>query len=205
VVARLAPEFRGAQFGFAGTSFRRASLTAAVLYLAAFPAAHASDLRSIDGPEKPAFSLLDLAGNDVSLAAFRGQIVFVHFFATWCEPCREEIPALQRLADRTKPGATVIAISVADNDQRLRKFFAQTPVSFPVVQDRDRAIAKSWDVSALPTTYVLGADQKPLFVVETDFPWDTINVDATTQRLIGNDSPERGARPSDNLNQRRGP
>ncbi len=86
-----------------------------------------------------------------------------------------------------------------------KSFFGQTPVSFPVVQDRNRAIAKSWDVSALPTTYVLGADQKPLFIVETDFPWDTINVDAATQRLIGNDQPERGVIPSDNLNQRRGP
>jgi thiol-disulfide isomerase/thioredoxin len=205
VVARLAPEFRGAQFGFAGTSFRRARLTAAVFYLAAFSPGHASDLRPIDGPAKPAFSLLDLVGNEVSLDAFRGRLVFVHFFATWCEPCREEIPALQRLAERAKPGAAVVAVSVADNDQRLQKFFAQTPVSFPVVQDRDRAIAKSWDVSALPTTYVLGTDQKPLFVVETDFPWDTIKVDATAQRLIRNDQLGPGANPSDNLNQRRGP
>lgn len=201
----MTPEFRGAQVGLAGNPLRRASLAAAVLCFTAFFPADASDLRSIEGPAKPAFSLIDLAGNDVSLAAFHGRLVFVHFFATWCEPCREEIPALQRLAERAKPGAAVVAVSVADNDQRLQKFFAQTPVSFPVLQDRDRAIAKSWDVTALPTTYVLGTDQKPLFVVETDFPWDTITIDTTAQRLIRNDQPEPGANPSDNLNQRRGP
>lgn len=201
---RLAPEFRGAQFGFPVTSLRLAVLAAALLFpCAPFPG-WASDLRPFEGSAKPAFSLPDLAGNDVALDALRGRILLVHFFATWCEPCRQEIPALDRLSRRAKPNAAIVAISVADNEMRLRQFFTQTPVGFPVLQDRDQAIAKSWNVSALPTTYVLGADQKPIFFVETDFPWDTINVDPVTNRLIGNNLPERETLP-DNLSQRRGP
>lgn len=202
---RSAPEFRGAQFGFPATSFRLSILTVAVFFLTATFHARASDLRPFDGPAKPPFSLPDLAGNDTGLDAFRGHIIFVHFFATWCASCREEIPALHRLSERAKPSTLIVAISVADNDARLRQFFAQTPVSFPILQDPDRAVAKSWNVSALPTTYVLSADQKPLFIVETDFPWDTINVDPTAERLIGNDQPKPGPMPSDNLKRRRGP
>lgn len=193
------------QFGFPATSFRLAVLTLAAVFLCSLFPAYASDLRPFEGPEKPTFFLPDLDGNRIALETFRGRIVFVHFFATWCEPCREEIPALQRLSERAKSRASIIGISVADNDQRLKQFFTQTPVSFPVLQDRDRAIAKSWNVSALPTTYVLGADQKPLFIVETDFPWDTINVDPAAERLIGNDQPKVDPMPSDNLNRRREP
>lgn len=205
MVARLAPEFRGAQFGLALTAFRLPVLTRLVFCLNVFFPAYASELRPIEGPVKPAFNLPDLAGTNVALDSSRGRITFVHFFATWCVPCREEIPALHRLSERTKLGASIIAISVADNDQRLKQFFTQTPVSFPVLQDRDRAIAKAWDVNVLPTTYVLGVDQKPLFIVETDFPWDTINVDPVAERLTGSDQSEREITPSDNLSRRRGP
>jgi peroxiredoxin len=125
--------------------------------------------------DKPFFTLQDLSGSSVSLQTFAGRTVLVHFFATWCEPCREELPALTRLRERA-PGAAVLAISVAENGQRVSRFFAQTPAGFPVLLDTDRAVAKSWDVTTLPTTYVLDAALRPRMLVEAHYPWDTVDV-----------------------------
>jgi peroxiredoxin len=150
------------------------------------PAVVAAELTPIGGPAKPDFSLQDVSGKTVQLKAFKGRTVLVHFFATWCEPCREELPALNRFLGRSGPNAAVVAISVAEVDPRVKRFFEATPVDFPVLLDRDRKTAKSWNVSSLPTTYVLDADMKPMLVVEADFPWDTIDVAPATGKLIKN-------------------
>ena len=146
----------------------------------------AAELTRIDGPAKPDFSLQDLNGENVPLKTFKGRTILVHFFATWCEPCREELPALKRFLTRSAPNASVVAISVAEVDPRVRRFFEQVPVNFPVLLDRDRAIAKSWKISSLPTTYVLDANMKPVLTVEADFAWDTVDVEPATGKLIKN-------------------
>jgi thiol-disulfide isomerase/thioredoxin len=110
-----------------------------------------------------------------ALEAARGHVVLVHFFATWCESCREELPALNRLAVRAGGNVTVLGIAVADADQRMQGFFATTPVDFPILLDRDRAAAKACQVATLPTTFVLDADLHPSFVVGTDCAWDGVD------------------------------
>jgi thiol-disulfide isomerase/thioredoxin len=185
VVYRPAPEFRGAQFGPTAGSFRFAFLTIALLFfLSPLSAARAAELTPVGASAKPHFSLTDLDGKNVPLKAFKGRTILVHFFATWCEPCREELPALSRFLRRSGPNASVVAISVAEVDPRVKRFFDATPVNFPVLLDRDRAIAKSWEISTLPTTYVLDADMKPVLVVEADFAWDTVDIEPATGKLI---------------------
>ena len=152
--------------------------------------AEASELKRTNEFSKPHFSLQDLSGKSVPLNAFKGRTVLVHFFATWCEPCREELPALSRFLGRASPNVSVIAISVAEVDPRVRRFFEQMPVDFPVLLDRDRAVAKSWNVSALPTTYVLDIDMKPVLLVEADFAWDTVDVDPATGKIVAGKSRE---------------
>jgi thiol-disulfide isomerase/thioredoxin len=110
--------------------------------------------------------------------------VLVHFFATWCEPCREELAALRRLAARAEPNSmAVLAISVAEIDLRVRRFLETIPVTFPVLLDRDRAIAKAWKISTLPSTVILDSNLKPRLVVETDFAWDQIEPGALIGRI----------------------
>ncbi|WP_371424859.1 TlpA disulfide reductase family protein [Tardiphaga sp.] len=180
-----APEFRGAQFGDIGLAFRIAIL--ATFFVLAFSLdSRATELKRIDEPAKPDFSLPGLDGTTVPLKAFKGHTVLVHFLATWCAPCREELPALTRFLDRSAAHASVIAISVADIDQRLKRVLEQTPVNFPVLLDRERTVTKSWHVTTLPTTYVLDANMKPLLVVEADFQWDTVDIEPATGKLIKN-------------------
>lgn len=117
--------------------------------------------------------------------------MLVHFFATWCEPCREELPALVRLAKRGAPALTVVAISVAEVDSRVQRFIEPMAVSFPVLLDRDRAVAKAWRVSSLPTTFVLNGRLEPKLVVETDYAWDTIDPRQLIARVSRGDAQQQ--------------
>jgi thiol-disulfide isomerase/thioredoxin len=133
--------------------------------------------RRTDG-QKPSFALDDLAGARHDLSNAPGRIVLVHFFATWCEPCREELPALQRLIERSENSSLAIfAISVGEPDERVRRFFETMPLKIPVVLDRDRGVAKAWRIQTLPTTYVLDRELEPRLMVEGEFEWDRIKAE----------------------------
>lgn len=124
-----------------------------------------------DGAQPP-FALPDLRNEMRALQDFAGKTVLVHFFATWCEPCVREIASLQSLATALgdRPFA-IVAVDVAEVDLRVRAFFETHRADFPVLLDRDRAVAKSWQVSLLPTTFVLDADLVPRLFVEGDLDW----------------------------------
>jgi len=137
-------------------------------------------------PPPPAFNLPRFgapAGATVNLNAQRGDAILVHFFASWCEPCRDELPALKRLSERGAPGLTVVAIAVADNDLRLRRLLDEIGVTFPVLIDSDRAAARAWSISALPSTVILDARHQARLIVESDFAWDTIDPKQLTESL----------------------
>jgi peroxiredoxin len=159
-------------------------ILATTMVLAVHSSLSAAELTPVDEATRPEFSLRDLDGSAVSLRDFAGQTVFVHFFATWCEPCREELPALTRLRERSAGHARVLAVSVAENGQRVGRFFQQTPVNFPVLLDLDRAVAKSWGITTLPSTYVLDAALRPRLAVEQDYPWDRVDVGSDGQLAI---------------------
>lgn len=127
-----------------------------------------------EGPQPP-FTLPAVEGPAVALAAQRGDAVLVHFFATWCEPCREELPALDRLSKRGGSSLKVLTISVGEPGLRVQRFLEATALGLPVLLDRDRAVSKAWKVATLPTTFVLDSERKPRLVVEGDYAWDNID------------------------------
>jgi peroxiredoxin len=188
-----APEVRGAHssrgpVGRNAGAARVAALAVALFLSGAFlnsTSGHcAGDAPPPAAMDKPFFRLIDTAGAEVSLAAFSGRDVVVHFFATWCEPCREELPALDRLVARARDrNVAVVAISVAEVPIRVRRFREQTPVGFPILLDQDRAVAKAWGVTTLPTSFVLDADLKMRFAVEHEYDWDRFDsATPTTQQ-----------------------
>jgi len=169
-----------------------------LLAVAACPAG-AAELAPWTEASPPAFTLPSLDGNTIALTSRPGETVLVHFFATWCEPCREELPALVRLAKRGAPALKVIAISVAEVDSRVQRFIEPMAVGFPVLLDRDRAVAKAWHVSSLPTTVVLDARLAPKLVVEADYAWDTVDPQFLIARASRNDTQQ----PQQSLTQNR--
>jgi thiol-disulfide isomerase/thioredoxin len=151
----------------------------------AAPAADSAALTAwTEGPQ-PAFALEDLHGETRALQGFAGKTVLVHFFATWCEPCVREIGSLQTLATalRDRPFA-IVAVDVAEVDLRVRAFFEKHRADFPVLLDRDRAIAKAWRVSTLPTTFVLDAGLVPRLFIEGDLDWSQPAVRSALESLL---------------------
>jgi thiol-disulfide isomerase/thioredoxin len=125
----------------------------------------------------PVFALADLAGARHDLRQHRGSVVLVHFFATWCEPCREELSSLSRLVERPRDEPlSVVAVNVAEVPVRVARFLATQPVPFPVLLDADRSVTRAWGVSSLPTTFVLDRELRPRLFVEGDIDWQRPDV-----------------------------
>jgi peroxiredoxin len=138
---------------------------------------------------RPNFALPALDGSRHELRQQAGRVVLVHFFATWCEPCRKELTSLSRLAER--PGAerlSILAVNVAEVPTRVRRFLDAAPVSFPVLLDADRAVTKAWGVSILPTTFVLDRALVARLFVEGDVDWTRADVLAALERVSSTNS-----------------
>jgi peroxiredoxin len=112
--------------------------------------------------EAPAFQLPDLNGNMVSLEAYRDKVVLVHFWATFCIPCLEEMPTLESLWQEYGGDGLVILGIAGDrgNAEIVHEFAEKTGVSFPVVHDSDGQVRNQYEVVALPTSYLVGRDGK---------------------------------------------
>lgn len=130
----------------------------ALLLALALPAA-AEELKPWAGGATPPLELTDLRGKKHSLADYRGKVVLVNFWATWCEPCREEMPSMERLriSLAERPFA-VLAVNLAEPESRITKFLDTVPVGFPILLDRDTKTTRAWQAKVLPATYIVGPD-----------------------------------------------
>ena len=107
----------------------------------------------------PAFELRDLAGRVVRLDDFRGRVVVLNFWATWCEPCREEMPAMMRLArDLGDRGLTVVAVNVKEGRAAVEGFVRELGLTLLVLLDSTGEVGDRYRLQALPTTYFIGRD-----------------------------------------------
>jgi thiol-disulfide isomerase/thioredoxin len=119
----------------------------------------AQELTSWTSGPTPLLSLTDHRGIQHTLAAYRGRVVLVNFWATWCEPCREEMPALQALQEQLgKERLVVLAVNYGESPEKVQQFAHHTPVDFPLLLDRHMEAAKAWGVRVLPASFVLGQD-----------------------------------------------
>jgi len=105
------------------------------------------------------FTLQSRSGETISLSDLKGDVVMVNFWATWCAPCRQEMPHLEALYQRYKDlGFTLLAVNVEDNRAGADKWLAERPVSFPVLFDPKNEVSKLYDVVAMPSTVMVGRD-----------------------------------------------
>ncbi len=102
----------------------------------------------------PDFTLETRDGETISLSDLRGQVVLVNFWATWCPPCRAEMPAIQQVYDRYRDqGFTVLAVDVAEGDAQVTAFADERGLSFPILMDRDATVSNRYQVRAMPSTF----------------------------------------------------
>jgi peroxiredoxin len=103
----------------------------------------------------------------------------------WCEPCRAELTTLQQLHAHLRDRyVTIVGVDVGEVDSRVRRFFAERPASFPILLDRDSAASKAWQVSILPTTFLLDSNLVPRFVAEGDVDWARPEIEESVTSLI---------------------
>lgn len=104
----------------------------------------------------PDFTLKSISGENIRLSELRGEVVLINFWASWCGPCRQEMPILSELHDKYKAmGFTVLAVNVEENTSDARKLLKDMPVSFPVLFDSDSTVSKQYDVVAMPSTVLV--------------------------------------------------
>lgn len=108
-------------------------------------------------PVAPGFTLKDLNGDDLSLSDYRGKVVFVNFWATWCPPCRAEIPSFIELVDQYgKDGFEVIGIGVDPRDfSKVPGFVQQYNINYPVVYANGEVVTAYGGIESIPTTFVV--------------------------------------------------
>ncbi len=124
------------------------------------------------GASTPALDLAAWEGPRWSLAAARGQVVLLNFWASWCEPCRAEMPSLELLAERHKGGGMqVMAVNFRETDGAIRRFVAQTGCSLPILRDVDGGAARDWGARVFPSTVVIGRDGRAAFTVIGELDW----------------------------------
>jgi peroxiredoxin len=124
------------------------------------------------GGATPPLALPDLSGKPVKLADFRGKVVLVNFWATWCEPCRDEMPSFERLrASLAGRPFEILAVNLAEPPSRIRGFLEKMPMSFPVLLDTDMATAKAWGARVLPATYVIAPDGRIRYHHRGELDW----------------------------------
>ena len=151
---------------------RAARLLALVLALAAGAAVAAQSLTPWRGGATPALELADLDGRPQRLTDFRGRVVVVNFWATWCEPCRDEMPSFERLrASLAGRPFEILAVNLAEPPSRIRGYLEKMPMSFPVLLDPDMATAKAWGARVLPATYVIAPDGRIRYHHRGELDW----------------------------------
>jgi len=127
-------------------------------------------------PMAPNFILKDVEGNDVSLADYKGKVVFVNFWATWCPPCRGEIPDLVKLQDKYgKDGFAILGISVdqQDSKDKVPGFVKKMDMNYPVLYAQAQVVKNYGGIESIPTTFVINRDGRALGKIVGARSYDT--------------------------------
>jgi len=109
------------------------------------------------GIPAPDFSVKSIEGKQIKLSEFKGKVVLLNFWATWCPPCRAEMPSIETLYQKYKTKATfqILAVSVQEEPSVVKTFLAQNPYSFPIALDPNGEAAQLYGIRGIPTTFII--------------------------------------------------
>ena len=144
----------------------------------------AASAASVSGPA-PNFTLKSLSGKNMKLSEMRGNVVLINFWASWCGPCREEMPLLNALHAKYEPlGFTVLGVNVEEQEKNARGFLKNFPVDFPVLLDNQNKVSKLYDVIAMLMTVVVDRDGNMRYLHRGYKPGDEKTYRKVVKKLV---------------------
>lgn len=127
-----------------------------------------------DGGMVPDFSLPDLQGRVHRPGDYKGQVLVINFWATWCPPCRAEMPSMGRLLEALKGSpVSLLAVAMGQKQEQVQRFAEKFPQPFPLLPDPDSKTSAAFDVMALPSTYIADRNGRLVYRVQGGRKWDS--------------------------------
>ncbi len=128
---------------------------------------------TVDGRDAPALVLKDINGETYDLSKSRGKWVFMHFWASWCGPCRKEMPTIQAIASRFKnSGLEIVLVNTAEDEDTVFDFIGTVAPDMNTLLDSDGMVTDRWQPRGLPSTYFVDPDGKLRYLALGGRPWD---------------------------------
>ena len=135
-------------------------------------------------PAAPSLALKDLAGRSHTLDDYRGNVVLVNFWATWCEPCRDELASIQALQQRLAGRPFVILlVNYGESRARVGEFVKRESISFPILLDPNQEAPRAWRVRVLPSSFLVAPDGRVRYSVIGEIDWAGVEAANLVQRL----------------------
>jgi thiol-disulfide isomerase/thioredoxin len=131
----------------------------------------------------------DLSGQTWDVSALSGKVVVLNFWATWCAPCKEELPTLQTLHDMSDGDTLVLTVNVREPAARAARYMQSTGMTLPVISDTKGELAKRWGVSVYPTTLLIAPDGQVRWRIVGEVDWSGAQANAWLTEARRNASP----------------
>jgi peroxiredoxin len=156
----------------------RQLLCGLLLLVAGYSAQAGESLTPLPGGKPaPDFELVDTDGKLHRLSDYRGKTVILNFWATWCPPCREEIPSMNRAwRQLAEEDVVMLAVNMGEDEDTIFVFTADYPAEFPLLLDRDGSVIAQWPVKGLPTTYIIAPDGSIAYRAIGGRNWDDSDI-----------------------------
>jgi cytochrome c biogenesis protein CcmG, thiol:disulfide interchange protein DsbE len=132
------------------------------------------------------FKLKDLNGNEISLASLRGKVVFLNIWATWCAPCREEMPSIESLYNDFKPDKDFVVLAVSQDTESalVAPFIKQHHLEFTVLLDPRNEVGDHYGVDGIPETFIIGRDGRIVAHHVGPYDWSNADIREALEELI---------------------
>lgn len=145
---------------------------------------------AMEGKVAPAFTLPALGGGEISLAANKGKFVFLNIWATWCGPCREEMPSMQRLYEKMAGGKfEMIALTIDEDITKVEEFVKEFNLTFPIALDPKQTIALQYKITGVPETYLISPDGVVMHHIIGPGEWDSPGIVSALSQAAGISAP----------------